>query len=104
MSGANPCPVTRPPPSPVNIKGLDEANRMTPAIDGAPVGLRGRASGDCKSLLKTLAAREALQRARHAARCGAANAGAALVNISENTSAAANGDAVRHGREASDRL
>jgi hypothetical protein len=104
MRGANPCPVTRPPTPPVNIKDRDEADRMTPAIDGALVRLRGRASGDCKSLLTTMAAREAVQRTGHAARCGAANAGAALVNISENTSAAANGDAARHGREASDRL
>jgi hypothetical protein len=97
-------PGTRPLTSLVNIEDIDEADRMTPAIDGALVRLRGRASGDCKSLLKIMAAREAVQRTGHAARCGAANAGAALVNINENTSAAANGDAARHGREASNRL
>jgi hypothetical protein len=65
---------------------------MTPAIDGALVRLRGR-GGDCKSLLKTMAARGSRAADGHAARCGAANAEAALVNINENTTNIQAGDA-----------
>jgi hypothetical protein len=39
--------------------------------------------------------------AMNAARCGAANAAAALVNINENTSAAVDGNAADRGREGS---
>jgi hypothetical protein len=78
---------------------------------------QGNSRGACRSLL--IPRKNAMQAAlaghtpsfgpgqgllRSTQRCAAANAAAALVNISENTSAAVDGDAADHGREGSDPL